>query len=236
MPSAPQGSPPSAAPALMGRVPGDAPRRFWPHLGGPEWPHLQHELLQVIAHVARRYNPRSLPGDTREHRRLVRGRFVAGISRPGREARRVMDKLLGGMVLPLPLSLTSFGVLRHCAPRLWLHGVHHLFMVYFGLGVHTHCTQHPKIRQRALHCNTIYAWVFWVLLGYCCTEHGAAAAAAPSTHALTRCTVDSGQCEQISSREPLPSKTHQLNSTAWGRRGGGGGFGLVCLRLSRSAT
>ena len=61
-----------------------------------------HELLHVIAHVARRYDPRSLPPDSRQHMRHVRGRFQAGISLTGREARTVMGRLAGGMVLPLP--------------------------------------------------------------------------------------------------------------------------------------
>ena len=61
-----------------------------------------HDLLQVIAHVARRYDPGSLPPDSRQHMRHVRGRFQAGISLTGREARTVMGRLAGGMVLPLP--------------------------------------------------------------------------------------------------------------------------------------
>ena len=62
----------------------------------------KHELLKVVAQVARRYHPGSLPPDSREHQRLVRGRFQAGISLTGREARTVMGRLAGGMVLPLP--------------------------------------------------------------------------------------------------------------------------------------
>ena len=61
-----------------------------------------HDLLQVIAHVARRYDPGSLPPDSRQHMRHVRGRFQAGISLTGREARIVMGRLARGMVLPLP--------------------------------------------------------------------------------------------------------------------------------------
>ena len=61
-----------------------------------------HELLHVIAQVARRYDPGSLPPDSRQHMRHVRGRFQAGISLTGREARTVMGRLAGGMVLPLP--------------------------------------------------------------------------------------------------------------------------------------
>ena len=38
-------------------------------------PESQHELLQGIAHVATRYTARFLPPDSREHRRLVRGRW-----------------------------------------------------------------------------------------------------------------------------------------------------------------
>ena len=74
-------------------------------------PAAQHELLQVIAHVARRYNPGSLPPDSRKHRRLVRGRFLARISPIGREARTVLGRLAGGMVLPLPLHSL---VLAYC--------------------------------------------------------------------------------------------------------------------------
>ena len=59
-----------------------------------------HELLQ--AQVARRYDPGSLPRDNRQHMRQVRGRSQAGISLTGREARTVMGRLAGGMVLPLP--------------------------------------------------------------------------------------------------------------------------------------
>ena len=33
-----------------------------------------HELLHVMAHVARRYDPGSLPPDSRQHMRHVRGR------------------------------------------------------------------------------------------------------------------------------------------------------------------
>ena len=62
----------------------------------------KHELLKVIAQVARRYHPGSLPPDSREHQRLVGGSFQAGISLTGREARTVMGRLAGGMVLPLP--------------------------------------------------------------------------------------------------------------------------------------
>ena len=61
-----------------------------------------HDLLQVIAHVARRYDPGSLPPNSRQHMRHVRGRFQAGISLTGREARTVMGRLAGRMVLPLP--------------------------------------------------------------------------------------------------------------------------------------
>ena len=62
----------------------------------------KHELLKVIAQVARRYHPGSLPLDSREHPRLLRGRFQAGIGLTGREARTVMERLAGSMVLPLP--------------------------------------------------------------------------------------------------------------------------------------
>ena len=61
----------------------------------------KHELLKVIAQVARGYHPGSSPPHSREHRRLVRGRFQAGITLTGREARTVMGRLAGGMVLPL---------------------------------------------------------------------------------------------------------------------------------------
>ena len=61
-----------------------------------------HDLLQVIVHVAGRYDPGSLPPDSRQHMRHVRGRFQAGISLTGREARTVMGRLAGGMVVPLP--------------------------------------------------------------------------------------------------------------------------------------
>ena len=80
-------------------------------MGRTQPPEFQHELLQVIAHVARRYNPGSLPCDSREHQRLVRGCFVAGISLTGREARTVMGRLVGGMVLPLPFHSR---VLAYC--------------------------------------------------------------------------------------------------------------------------
>ena len=60
-----------------------------------------HDLLQVIAHVEESYDPGSLPPDSRQHMRHVRGRFQAGISLTGREARTVMGRLAGGMVLPL---------------------------------------------------------------------------------------------------------------------------------------
>ena len=40
----------------------------------------KHGLLKVIAQVARRYHPIFLPPDSREHQRLVRGRFQASIS------------------------------------------------------------------------------------------------------------------------------------------------------------
>ena len=42
-----------------------------------------HELLQVIAQVARRYVPGSLPADNGQHMCHVRGRFRAGISLTG---------------------------------------------------------------------------------------------------------------------------------------------------------
>ena len=77
----------------------------------------KHELLKVIAQVARRYHPGSLPRDSREHQRLVRGRFQAGISSSGREARTVMGRLAGGMVLPLPfhsLVLAFFHIVHLC--------------------------------------------------------------------------------------------------------------------------
>ena len=61
-----------------------------------------HELLQVIPQLARRYDPRSLPPDSRQHMRHVQGRIQASISLTGREARTFMGKLVGGMVLPLP--------------------------------------------------------------------------------------------------------------------------------------
>ena len=61
-----------------------------------------HELLKIIAPVARRYHPGSLPPDRREHQRLVRRRFQAGIILTSREPRTVMGKLAGGMVLLLP--------------------------------------------------------------------------------------------------------------------------------------
>ena len=70
-----------------------------------------HELLQVIAQVARRYDPGCLPPDSRQHMRHVRGRFQAGISLTGREARTIMGRLVGGMVLPLPFH---FLVLAFC--------------------------------------------------------------------------------------------------------------------------
>ena len=62
----------------------------------------KHELLKVIVSVAKRFGLGSLPPDSREHMRFVRGRFQAGISLTGREARTVMGRLAGGMVLPLP--------------------------------------------------------------------------------------------------------------------------------------
>ena len=62
----------------------------------------RHQLLKVIAQVARRYHPGSLPPYSREHQRLLRGRFQARIGLTGREARTVMARLAGGMVLPLP--------------------------------------------------------------------------------------------------------------------------------------
>ena len=43
----------------------------------------KHELLKVVARVAWKYHPGSLPPDSREHQRLVRGRFQAGISLAG---------------------------------------------------------------------------------------------------------------------------------------------------------
>ena len=75
-------------------------------------PKLQHELLQVVAHVARRYNLGCQPPDSREHRCLVRGRFLAGITLTGREARTVMGRLAGGMVLPLPFHSLLLGYCR----------------------------------------------------------------------------------------------------------------------------
>ena len=62
----------------------------------------KHELLKVIASVANRYDPGSLPLDSKEHMRLVRVRFQAGISLTGHEAHIVMGRLAGGMVLLLP--------------------------------------------------------------------------------------------------------------------------------------
>ena len=76
-----------------------------------------HELLKVIAQVARRYHPGSLPLDSWEHHCLVRGRFPAGISLTGREARSVMGILAGGMVLSLPfhsLVLTLCHIVHLC--------------------------------------------------------------------------------------------------------------------------
>ena len=46
-----------------------------------------HEPFQVIAHVARKYDLRSLPPDSRQHMRHVRGRFHSGINLTSREAR-----------------------------------------------------------------------------------------------------------------------------------------------------
>ena len=77
----------------------------------------KHEVLKVIAQVARRYHPGYLPPDSREHLRLVHGRFQAGISLTGREARTVMGRLAGGMVLPLPfhsLSLAFCHIVHLC--------------------------------------------------------------------------------------------------------------------------
>ena len=70
-----------------------------------------HELLQVIAHVARRYDPGSLPPDSKQHMRHVRGRFQAGISLTGCEASTIMGRVARGMVLPVPFH--SF-VLAFC--------------------------------------------------------------------------------------------------------------------------
>ena len=67
-------------------------------------PESQYQLVQVMAYVARRYNRGSLPCDSREHRHLVRGCFLAGISLTSCEARTVMGRLPGGMVLPLPFT------------------------------------------------------------------------------------------------------------------------------------
>ena len=61
-----------------------------------------HELLQVIAQVARRYYPGCLPPDSTQHMCHVRGTYQEGISLTGREARTVMGRLAKGMVLPLP--------------------------------------------------------------------------------------------------------------------------------------
>ena len=82
-------------------------------------PKLQHELLQVIAHVPRRYNLGSLPRDSREHQRLVRGRFLAGISLTGREAPTVMGRLASGMARPLPFHSL---VLVYCRMVHLFHG------------------------------------------------------------------------------------------------------------------
>ena len=82
-------------------------------------PGSQHELLQVIAHVARRYNLGSLPRDSREHRRLLSGRFLAGISLTSREARTVMGRLAGGMVLPVPFHSL---ILAYCSMVHLCHG------------------------------------------------------------------------------------------------------------------
>ena len=65
-------------------------------------PEFQHELLQVIAHVSRRYNPRSLPCDSKKQQRLVRGRFTTRINLTGYESRIVMGRLKDGLVVPLP--------------------------------------------------------------------------------------------------------------------------------------
>ena len=83
----------------------------------------KHELLKVIAQVARRYYPGSVPLDSREHQRLVRGRFQAGIGLIGREARSVMGRLAGGMVLPLAfhslvLAFCHIVHLCHCCTTL----------------------------------------------------------------------------------------------------------------------
>ena len=74
-------------------------------------PQAQHELLQVIAHVARRCNPGSLPPDSREHMRLVRSRFLAGINVTVCAAWTAMGRLAGGMALPLPFHSL---VLAYC--------------------------------------------------------------------------------------------------------------------------
>ena len=77
----------------------------------------KHELLKVISEAAKRYHPGYLPPDSREHQRLVRGRFQAGISLTRREARTVMGRLAGGMVLPLPfhsLVLAFWHIVHLC--------------------------------------------------------------------------------------------------------------------------
>ena len=68
-------------------------------------PGYKHELLKVAIPVANRYDASSLPLDTREHLCLVRGRFQASISSTAFEARNVIGRLAGGMVLPLPFHL-----------------------------------------------------------------------------------------------------------------------------------
>ena len=75
----------------------------------------KHVLLKVIAQVAGRYHPRSLPLDSKEHQRLVRGRFQAGISLTGRDCD---GKTSRGMVLPLPfhsLVLALCHILHMCS-------------------------------------------------------------------------------------------------------------------------
>ena len=121
----------------------------------------KHELLKVIAQVARIYHPGSLPPDTREHQRLVRGRFQAGISLTGREARTVMGRLAGCMVLPLPFHSLhrAFCHIRHSTPVLRLHYIGNYNMASYGFGVHIYCAHDSGICGGRLHCKPICAWV-----------------------------------------------------------------------------
>ena len=119
-------------------------------------PEAQHELLQVIAHVARRYNPGSLPPDSREHRRLVRGRFLVGMSLTGCEARTVMGRLASGMVLPLPFHLL---VLAYCRMVHLCYGCIELSTCSWrAMGLVCTYIVHI-ICRRGLHSKSIYARV-----------------------------------------------------------------------------